>query len=84
MQLEEIGPDDQEPELILPEDFVPGNPFPLDAQRMGFDRYTGGEAGILAIAANLDGRKASHRVFAGVLLILVVGWFAATIWWQVH
>lgn len=86
MKLEDGHPDDgsDEPELIAPEDFVPGNPFPLDAQRMGFDRYTGGDAGLLAMASALDGRKPSHRLFAIALLTLVVGCFALTVWGQLH
>jgi len=76
------GPEDQDPELILPEDFLPPSPFPADAQRMGFDRYTGGDAGFLAVAAALDGRKASHRIFAVALLGLVVGSFVLTLWGQ--
>lgn len=77
-------PDSTEPELILPEDFLPPSPFTADAQRMGFDRYTGGEAGMLAFASALDGRKASHRVFAVLLLVTVVGCFGLTLWGQFH
>ena len=77
-------PEDTEPELITPEDLVPGNPFPLDAQRMGFDRYTGDGAGFLAIAANLDASKPSHRIFATMLLVTVVGSFLLTLWGQMH
>lgn len=77
------GADDHEPELITPEDFVPGNPYPVDAQRMGFDRYTGGEAAWLALAASLDARKTSHRLFAAVMLVVVVGSFALTLWGQI-
>lgn len=75
-------PEGTEPELIMPEDFLPPNPFPIDAQRMGFDRYTGGDAGFLAVASALDGRKVSHRVLAYALLTLVIGCFALTLWGQ--
>lgn len=75
-------PEGNEPELIRPEDFLPPSPFPIDAQRMGFDRYTGGDAGFLAMASALDGRKISHRLFAAALLVLVVGALAANLWGQ--
>jgi hypothetical protein len=80
------GPDGDEPEieLISPEDFLPRSPFPPDAQRMGFDRFTGSEGAILAMASALDGRKPSHRLFALVLLILVAGSFLLTVWGQLH
>lgn len=77
-------PDGNEPELITPEDFLPQSPFPADAQRMGFDRYTGGDAGFLAIASALDARKTSHRLFAYLLLTLVIGCFVLTLWGQYH
>lgn len=75
-------PEDNEPELIMPEDFLPPSPFPTDARRMGIDRYTGGDAGILAMASALDGRKRSHRVFATLLLVAVVGSLAMSLWGQ--
>ncbi|HEX4190575.1 MAG TPA: hypothetical protein VHZ06_06225 [Marmoricola sp.] len=87
MQLEDSGPEDVEPELIAPEDFLPQsliNPYPEDARRMGLDRYTGSDAAMLAFAANLDSKKPSHRLFAILLLILVVGSFVATLWGQMH
>lgn len=74
--------DGSEPELIKPEDFLPPNPFPKDAQRMGFDRYSGGDAGFLAIASALDGRKRSHRLFATFLLVAVVTSLAMSLWGQ--
>ena len=46
-------------ELIEPEDFLPGNPFPPDAQRMGIDRWSD-DAGMIAVASSLDSRKLSH------------------------
>ncbi len=74
--------DGDEPVLITPEDFLPRNPFPADAQRIGVDRYTGGDGGILAVAAALDGSKPSHKLIALVLLTLVVGSFVMTLWGQ--
>jgi len=71
-----------EPELITPEHLGPRNPFPPDAQRLGFDRYSGGDAGMLAIAASLDSRKPGHRLIAAVLLVAVVGFVAWTLWSQ--
>lgn len=83
MQLKD-EPEGLEPELIVPEDFLPPSPFPIDAQRMGFDRYTGADAGFLAVASALDPAKRSHRVFASALLTLVVGCFLLTLWGQFH
>ncbi len=57
-----------EPELIKPEDFLPRDPFPPDARHLGFDRYSGGDAAWIALAASLDGRKRSHRMVAMTLL----------------
>ena len=53
-------PDDSDLELIEPEDFLPRNPFPLDAQRMGIDRWSD-DAGMIAIASSLDSRKLSAQ-----------------------
>jgi hypothetical protein len=83
MQLQDDS-EETEPELIRPEDFLPAGPFTADAQRMGFDRYTGGEAGFLAVASALDGTKPSHRVIAMVLLVVVVGSFVVTLWGQMR
>ena len=55
-------------ELIKPEDFLPRSPFPDDARRLGFDRYSGGDAAWIALAANLDAAKPAHRVIAMLLL----------------
>ena len=84
MQVEDQEPEGREPELITPEDFLQPSPYPQDAQRMGFDRYTGGDAAMLAMVSALDGRKQSHRLFAIAMLVLVVGCFALTIWGQFH
>ena len=50
-------PTTHELELIEPEDFLPGNPFPPDAQRMGIDRWSD-DAGMIAIASSLDSSQA--------------------------
>lgn len=68
-----------DPELIRPEDFLPREPFPEDARRMGFDRYSGGDAAWIALAANLDGTKSAHRLIALVLLVLFLVPVAATV-----
>jgi hypothetical protein len=68
------------PELIQPEDFLPPSPFPLDAQRMGIDRYTGESGALIGLAAALDGSRVSHRLIAWLLLAVVVGPFVMTLW----
>jgi hypothetical protein len=60
-------PDDLGLELIQPEDFLPPNPIPADAQRLGLDRWSGAE---IAFAASLDGSKRSHRAVAIALLVV--------------
>jgi hypothetical protein len=69
-------------ELIRPEDFLPPNPFPVDAQRLGFDRFTGDNGALLAVAASLDSAKVSHRIVAW-LLLLVVGMPVPLEVWQI-
>ena len=70
MQTREREPDEgDQPELIKPEDFLPHNPFPTDAQRLGFDRWSGGG---IDFAASLNGRKSSHRAVAITLLVVFV------------
>lgn len=68
--------DDEELELIKPEDFLPRNPFPTDAQRLGFDRWSGGG---IDFAASLNGRKTSHRFVAITLLVVFVTPLALTV-----
>ena len=63
------GPGDWE--LISPEDFLPPNPFPLDAQRMGVDRWSD-DAAMIALAASLDPAKLSHRIVAWVMLVAIL------------
>ena len=58
-------------ELISPEDFLPPNPYPLDAQRMGIDRWSD-DAAIIALAASLDPAKLSHRIVAWVMLVAIL------------
>ena len=69
-----------EPELIQPEDFLPPNPFPADAQRMGFDRFTGDNGALIGLAAALDASRPSHRLVAWLLLAVVVVPFVFTLW----
>jgi hypothetical protein len=68
-------------ELIEPEDFLPRNPFPLDAQRMGIDRWSD-DAGMIAIASSLDSRKRSHKVFAWLMLVAVASWLLMQLWFE--
>ena len=56
-----------QPELIQPEDFLPRHPFPDDAQRLGFDQYSGA---MIALAAGLDRRKPTHRLVAVAMLVV--------------
>jgi hypothetical protein len=74
-------PDEDRLELIEPDDFLPRNPFPTDAQRMGVDRWSD-DAGMIAIASSLDSRKLSHRIVAWVMLLAVTSWLVLTLWWE--
>jgi hypothetical protein len=76
-------PDEHGVELIEPEDFLPGNPFPPDAQRMGVDRWSD-DAGMIAIASSLDARKLSHKIVAWVMLVAVTSWFVAQLWFELR
>jgi hypothetical protein len=75
-------PDDSGLELIRPEDFLARNPFPLDAQRMGIDRWSD-DSGMIAIAASLDSRKVSHKIVAWLMLIALSSWLLATLWFEI-
>jgi hypothetical protein len=66
-------------ELIRPEDFLPANPFPLDAQRMGIDRWSD-DAGMIAIAASLNPAKRSHKIFAWLMLLAILVPFVLNLW----
>ena len=74
-------PEDNGVELIEPEDFLPGNPFPLDAQRMGIDRLSD-NAGMIAVASSLDSRKRSHKIVAWVMLLALTSWLLAQLWFE--
>ena len=74
-------PDEHGVELIEPEDFLPGNPFPQDAQRMGIDRWSD-DAAMLALAASLDPAKLSHRIVAWVMLVAVVSPLVLTLHYE--
>ena len=76
-------PDEHGIELIEPEDFLPGSPFPPDAQRMGVDRWSD-DAGMIAIASSLDSRKLSHKIVAWVMLVAVSSWFVAQLWFELR
>ena len=80
-EYDEPEPDDSGVELIEPEDLLAHNPFPLDAQRMGVDRWSD-DAGMIAIAASLDPAKVSHKVFAWVMLLAVTFWVLAQLWFE--
>jgi hypothetical protein len=84
------GPDDADDpyeldgldvELIRPEDFLPADPFPLDARRMGIDRWSD-DAGMIAVAASLNPAKPSHRVFAWLMLLAVTVPFVINLWYE--
>jgi hypothetical protein len=74
-------PEDSGVELVEPEDFLPANPFPLDAQRMGIDRWSD-NAGMIAVASSLDSRKLSHKIVAWVMLLSITAWLAFQLWIQ--
>jgi hypothetical protein len=74
-------PDESGGELVQPEDFLPGNPFPVDAQRMGIDRWSD-DAGMIAVAASLDPGKLSHKIVAWVMLVAVTAWLLAGLWFE--
>ena len=80
-EYDEPEPDDSGVELIEPEDLLPHNPFPPDAQRMGVDRWSD-DAGMIAIAASLDPAKVSHKVFAWLMLLAVTFWVLAQLWFE--
>jgi len=80
--MQDVEDPDREPgdvELIRPEDFLPANPFPLDAQRMGIDRWSD-DAGMIAIAASLDPAKLSHKIVAWLMLVAVLVPLVVNLW----
>jgi hypothetical protein len=74
-------PDSEGLELIQPEDFLPRNPFPADAQRMGIDRWSD-DAGMIAIAASLDSSKRSHKLVAWLMLLALTSWLLMQFWFE--
>ncbi len=74
-------PEDPGVELVEPEDFLPHNPFPPDAQRMGIDRWSD-DAGMIAIASSLNPAKLSHKIVAWVMLLAVTSWLLAQLWFE--
>ena len=74
-------PADDDLELIQPEDFLPHDLFPADARRLGFDQYSGA---MIAMAANLDGRRPAHRVVAIAMLVIFVTPVLMTVLFQVR
>ncbi len=73
--------DEPEIELIEPEDFLAPNPFPADARRMGFDRYSE-EGAMIALAASLNPAKATHRIMAWVMLVVVMTPVLLSLWYE--
>jgi hypothetical protein len=76
-------PEGSDLELIKPEDFLPRNPFPLDAQRMGIDRWSD-DAGMIAIASSLDSSKRSHKVVAWLMLLSLSSWLLMQLWFELR
>ena len=68
-------------ELIEPKDFLPRNPFPVDAQRMGIDRWSD-DAGMIAIASSLDSSKRSHKLVAWLMLLALTSWLLMQLWFE--
>jgi hypothetical protein len=75
-------PDDAGIEWIEPEDFLPADPFPLDARRMGIDRWSD-DAGMIAVAASLNPAKPSHRIFAWLMLLAITVPLALNLWYEI-
>ena len=73
--------DESDIELIRSEDVQAANPFPLDAQRMGIDRWSD-EAGMIAIAASLNPAKVSHKIVAWLMLLAVVVPLVLNLWFE--
>ena len=71
--------DDSGVELIRPEDLLARNPFPLDARRMGFDRYSD-DGAMIALAASLDPAKPSHKIVAWIMLVALTAPLLLNLW----
>lgn len=82
-QEEPEGTDPAGLELIEPEDFLPPSPFPIDARRMGIDRWSD-DAGIIAVAASLDPAKRSHKVVAWLMLLAMTFSVLGTVWLELN
>jgi len=61
-------PDEEDVELITPEDLLGPGGMPLDARRLGLDRNTQ-EGALIAFAGSLDPARPLHRIVAWVLLV---------------
>lgn len=72
---------DGDPELIVPAAFLPADPFPVDARRMGIDRWSD-DAGMIAIAASLDPGKVSHKIVAWLMLLAITLPLVLNLWWE--
>jgi hypothetical protein len=81
LDAEDADDDFTDVELITPEDFLPGNPFPVDAQRMGIDRWSD-DAGLIAIAASLNPQKVSHKIVAWLMLLAVTVPLLLNLYWE--
>ncbi|MFL6133254.1 MAG: hypothetical protein ACJ72A_10635 [Nocardioidaceae bacterium] len=79
--LDPEDPDETGIELIEPEDFLPLNPFPLDARRMGIDRWSD-DAGMIAVAASLNPAKPSHKIVAWLMLLAVTVPLVLNLWYE--
>ncbi len=75
------SPDESGVELIRPEDFLAENPFPPDARRLGFDRWSD-EGALIALAASLDPAKTSHKVFAWLMLLAITTPVVLNLWFE--
>jgi hypothetical protein len=75
------GEPEEPVELIGPEDFLAPDPFPPDARRMGFDRWSD-EGAIIALAASLNPAKPSHKLVAWVMLVAVLTPLVLNLWYE--
>ena len=72
-----------EPELITPEDLLAPNPFPPDARRLGFDRWSD-DGAMIALAASLNPSKLTHRIVAWLMLLAVMTPVVSTLWFELR
>lgn len=71
--------EDDDPEPVTPEDFLPANPYPPDARRMGIDRWSD-DAAIIALAASLNPAKRSHKFAAWLMLFAIALPLLLSLW----